>query len=446
MIDLSLLLYFTDNDNLRDLLVSGRGDHPKLDLLNTMPSGNNVKNVEQIAVSHQQQVIEIMAHGSKNRACAETNMNERSSRSHQVLTVIVDGVSVANGATVHSCLHLVDLAGSERVAKSGASGDRLNEACSINTSLSALGDVMAALARNASGGSQAHVPFRNSKLTQLLADSLSGQAKVMMFMHVAPEGNFIQETVSTLQFGSKVASVTLGQAKRNVDNSKAFAASEESARVKKEISDRDDKIFSLHKRWNEERAARELLEQQVERLKSQLHKQGRVISDGGVEASDVHHLTPSALRHSISHSPATHGPMRSLGQSLRSPLNLTPGGSTAMDTTPRATRQSPGLIQRPSTAADNKPPMSRPPASARSGSVYGSSTTTSTTTTTTQRVPMTSRTSGCFAPGSMAPPPPRPSSTSVNGPSSLSRSTMVPLNASMSGSLTSRRLSNGGWK
>lgn len=69
-----------DNDNLRDLLVSGRGDHPKLDLLNTMPSGNNVKNVEQIQVTHQEQVIEIMAHGSKNRACAETNMNERSSR------------------------------------------------------------------------------------------------------------------------------------------------------------------------------------------------------------------------------------------------------------------------------------------------------------------------------------------------------------------------------
>lgn len=78
--------------------------------------------------------------------------------------MIVDGVTVATGAIVHSCLHLVDLAGSERVAKSGASGDRLNEACSINTSLSALGDVMAALARNAGGGAQAHVPFRNSKV------------------------------------------------------------------------------------------------------------------------------------------------------------------------------------------------------------------------------------------------------------------------------------------
>ena len=175
-----------DNDNLRDLLVNSKADPPKLELLNTMPSGNNVRNVEQVVVDHSSQVLEIMAKGSKNRACAETNMNERSSRSHQVLTVIVDGTTLSNGAVVHSCLHLVDLAGSERVAKSGASGDRLNEACSINTSLSALGDVMAALARNASGNTQAHIPFRNSKLTQLLADSLSGQAKVMMFMHVAP--------------------------------------------------------------------------------------------------------------------------------------------------------------------------------------------------------------------------------------------------------------------
>ena len=85
-------------------------------------------------------------------------------------------------------------------------GDRLVETCNINSSLSALGDVVAALARK-----DAHVPFRNSKLTQLLADSLSGQAKVMMFMHISPEGNYMSETMSTLQFGTKVASVTLGQ-------------------------------------------------------------------------------------------------------------------------------------------------------------------------------------------------------------------------------------------
>ena len=87
------------------------------------------------------------------------------------------------------------------------SGDRRVETCNINSSLSALGDVMAALARR-----DAHVPFRNSKLTQLLADSLSGQAKVLMFMHISPESTYSSETVSTLGFGSKVSTITLGQA------------------------------------------------------------------------------------------------------------------------------------------------------------------------------------------------------------------------------------------
>jgi len=114
-----------------------------------------------------------MATGSRNRLTAVTKMNERSSRSHSVLTVIVEGCSALTDARTHGCLHLIDLAGSERVNKSEAVGERLEEAKFINKSLSAIGDVMSALAAKS-----AHVPFRNSKLTQLLADSLSGKAKV----------------------------------------------------------------------------------------------------------------------------------------------------------------------------------------------------------------------------------------------------------------------------
>lgn len=96
-----------------------------------------------------------MAHGAKNRATAGTKMNERSSRSHSVLTVIVDGYNAVTGAASHGCLSLVDLAGSERVAKSEAVGERLEEAKFINKSLSAIGDVMSALANK-----QPHIPFR----------------------------------------------------------------------------------------------------------------------------------------------------------------------------------------------------------------------------------------------------------------------------------------------
>lgn len=82
----------------------------------------------------------------------------------------------------------------------------MEEAKYINKSLSALGDVMSALAAKSS-----HVPFRNSKLTQLLQDSLSGQAKAMMFMHVAPEASSRGETLSTAMFGSRVSQISLGQ-------------------------------------------------------------------------------------------------------------------------------------------------------------------------------------------------------------------------------------------
>ncbi|KAI3880809.1 hypothetical protein MKX03_034710, partial [Papaver bracteatum] len=126
------------------------------------------------------------------------------------LTVHVQGKDLASGAVLRGCMHLVDLAGSERVNKSEVTGDRLKEAQHINKSLSALGDVIASLAQK-----NAHVPYRNSKLTQLLQDSLGGQAKTLMFVHISPEMDAIGETISTLKFAERVATVELGVAKKN---------------------------------------------------------------------------------------------------------------------------------------------------------------------------------------------------------------------------------------
>ena len=120
---------------------------------------------------------------------------------------------------------------------------------------------MAALARRDS-----HVPFRNSKLTSLLTDSLSGQAKCMMFMHISPESSFMSETLSTLNFGAKVSTVTLGQAKRQVDNSKFFV-NEEVSRTRKELQDKDEQLHSLRHKWQEEAKQREQLQREVDRLK-----------------------------------------------------------------------------------------------------------------------------------------------------------------------------------
>ncbi|GJN27326.1 hypothetical protein PR202_gb15340 [Eleusine coracana subsp. coracana] len=122
----------------------------------------------------------------------------------------VQGKEIISGSTLRGCLHLVDLAGSERVDKSEATGERLTEAKHINKSLSALGDVIAALAQKSS-----HVPYRNSKLTQVLQDALGGQAKTLMFVHVNPETDAFNETMSTLKFAERVATIELGAARVN---------------------------------------------------------------------------------------------------------------------------------------------------------------------------------------------------------------------------------------
>lgn len=103
-------------------------------------------------------------------------------------------------------LNLVDLAGSERLSRTGAEGARLKEAQCINKSLSALGDVVLALANR-----DAHVPFRNSKLTYLLQNSLGGDSKTLMFVNVSPAADSSQETLCSLRFAAKVNSCSQGQ-------------------------------------------------------------------------------------------------------------------------------------------------------------------------------------------------------------------------------------------
>ena len=137
----------------------------------------------------------MMKQGNAARAVGGHSMNERSSRSHSCIRILVQGENLDKGSMINAKLYLIDLAGSERVAKTDATGERLKEAQNINKSLSALGNVMQALgkrSRKGKGGGgrdderMAHVPFRDSKLTYLLQDSLSGGSKVLMFVNVSP--------------------------------------------------------------------------------------------------------------------------------------------------------------------------------------------------------------------------------------------------------------------
>ncbi|XP_019440610.1 PREDICTED: kinesin-like protein KIN-14I isoform X2 [Lupinus angustifolius] len=211
--DINVQMLEIYNEQVRDLLTTD-GAIKRLEIRNSSHNGINVPDANLVPVSSTSDVINLMNLGHKNRAVGSTAMNDRSSRSHSCLTVHVQGRYLTSGSTIRGSMHLVDLAGSERADKSEATGDRLKEAQHINKSLSALGDVIASLASK-----NAHVPYRNSKLTQLLQDSLGGQAKTLMFVHISPEPEALGETLSTLKFAERVSTIELGAARVNKDAS-----------------------------------------------------------------------------------------------------------------------------------------------------------------------------------------------------------------------------------
>ncbi|KAI7089731.1 kinesin-domain-containing protein [Hortaea werneckii] len=170
------------------------------------------------ATSYTQKAIDnLLTTAMKNRRVASTKSNERSSRSHSIFMLTLKGSCAATNETSEGVLNLVDLAGSERLKQSGAAGERQKETAAINRSLSSLGDVIGALA---SGKGEAHVPYRNSKLTYLLQSSLGGTAangkssRTLMLLHLSPLAAHWQESRSSLLFGSKVLGAHIGSAKK----------------------------------------------------------------------------------------------------------------------------------------------------------------------------------------------------------------------------------------
>ncbi|KAF0702900.1 hypothetical protein AaE_015644 [Aphanomyces astaci] len=151
-----------------------------------------------------------MARGFKNRTVGATLMNEGSSRSHSIFTIVVEVSEKVNGEDRFRAgkvrlqfLNLVDLAGSERQSKTGATGARLKEGCKINLSLSALGNVISALV----DGKGKHIPYRDSKLTRLLQDSLGGNTKTVMVAAISPADYNFEETLSTLRYANRAKNI-----------------------------------------------------------------------------------------------------------------------------------------------------------------------------------------------------------------------------------------------
>ncbi|CAM9173986.1 unnamed protein product [Scytosiphon promiscuus] len=150
-------------------------------------------------VTSADELIAVMSAGAKNRVTAATGMNQGSSRSHSVFIISLQQRDVNDSSTKTGMLFLVDLAGSEMVKKTHATGQVLNEAKTINKSLSALGQVINALTDE----KKPHVPYRDSKLTRVLQNSLGGNSKTCLIVNCSPSSFNEAETMSTLRFGSR---------------------------------------------------------------------------------------------------------------------------------------------------------------------------------------------------------------------------------------------------
>ncbi|XP_014054139.1 kinesin-like protein KIF3A isoform X1 [Salmo salar] len=221
------------NEEVRDLL--GKDQMQRLEVKERPDVGVYIKDLSGYVVNNADDMDRIMTMGHKNRSVGSTNMNEHSSRSHAIFTITIECSEKGVDGDQHvrmGKLHLVDLAGSERQGKTGATGQRLKEATKINLSLSTLGNVISALV----DGKSTHVPYRNSKLTRLLQDSLGGNSKTMMCANIGPADYNYDETISTLRYANRAKNIK-NKARINEDPKDALLR-----QFQKEIEDLKKKL------------------------------------------------------------------------------------------------------------------------------------------------------------------------------------------------------------
>ncbi|CAI9769118.1 unnamed protein product [Fraxinus pennsylvanica] len=219
------------NEQITDLLDPSSTN---LMLREDIKKGVYVENLSELEVQTVGEILQLLSQGSANRKVAATNMNRESSRSHSVFTCVIESRWEKDSTTNFrfARLNLVDLAGSERQKTSGAEGERLKEAANINKSLSTLGHVIMVLVDVAHGRPR-HIPYRDSRLTFLLQDSLGGNSKTMMIANVSPSICCASETLNTLKFAQR-AKLIQNNAVINEDSSRDVVALQHQIRLLKE--------------------------------------------------------------------------------------------------------------------------------------------------------------------------------------------------------------------
>ncbi|KAI8800963.1 P-loop containing nucleoside triphosphate hydrolase protein [Cladochytrium replicatum] len=200
-------------EKIRDLL---NPTNDNLPIHEEKSRGVYVKGCLEVFVGSVEEVYEAMRRGQAARVVAYTNMNAESSRSHSIFVIQIHQKNLIDGSSRTGKLYLVDLAGSEKVGKTGATGQTLEEAKKINKSLTALGMVINAL----TDGKSSHIPYRDSKLTRILQESLGGNSRTTLIINCSPSSFNEAETVSTLRFGMRAKTIK-NKAKVNAELSSA---------------------------------------------------------------------------------------------------------------------------------------------------------------------------------------------------------------------------------
>ncbi|EAT48111.1 AAEL000822-PA [Aedes aegypti] len=202
-----------------------------------------VPNLHSVLCKSVEDMIHVMYMGNKNRTVGFTNMNEHSSRSHAIFLIKIEMCEVGSTLVKVGKLNLIDLAGSERQSKTGATAERLKEASKINRALSSLGNVISALAEKSP-----HIPYRDSKLTRLLQDSLGGNSKTIMIANIGPSEFNYNETLTTLRYANRAKTIE-NKPIMNEDpqDTKLREYQEEIARLRQLITERQTREKSVPK-------------------------------------------------------------------------------------------------------------------------------------------------------------------------------------------------------
>ncbi|KHN75016.1 Kinesin-like protein KIF21A [Toxocara canis] len=296
------------NEDIVDLLADDRATSGGLRIHEDANGEIYLNGVTSVPVTSPQETIAVLKNGALNRTTASTNMNEQSSRSHAIFTMMikqqrvvamdkcsesqqdesvgVESTCAANSQSEFEILtakfHFVDLAGSERLKRTGATGDRAREGISINCGLLALGNVISAL--GGASGKVTHVPYRDSKLTRLLQDSLGGNSRTLMIACVSPSDCDFVETLNTLKYANRA---------KNIKN-KVVANQDKSSKM---ISDLRNRIAQLEAELadyrqvvaNQDKSSKMIsdLRNRIAQLEAELadYRQGRItVGEDGVES------------------------------------------------------------------------------------------------------------------------------------------------------------------